>query len=82
VSKHLAILDGAGLVDSRKEGRWMYYRLPEEAAGELTRPVLGWLREVLTHDSGTKADAARLKRVLACDPETICRRQRRRSQES
>ena len=27
-SKHLSILYSAGLVNSRKEGRWMYYSLP------------------------------------------------------
>ena len=30
VSKHLSILRSAGLADSRKEGRWMYYRLAKE----------------------------------------------------
>ena len=28
VSKHMAVLYQAGLVESRKEGRWIYYRLP------------------------------------------------------
>ena len=32
VSKHLAILKQARLVDSRKEGRWMFYRLADEDA--------------------------------------------------
>ena len=32
VSKHMAILKQARLVDSRKEGRWMFYRLAEEDA--------------------------------------------------
>ena len=29
VSKHLDILYRAGLVESRKEGRWIYYRLAD-----------------------------------------------------
>jgi DNA-binding transcriptional ArsR family regulator len=28
ISKHLSILYQAGLVDSRKDGRWIYYSLP------------------------------------------------------
>ncbi|MGA9236606.1 MAG: metalloregulator ArsR/SmtB family transcription factor, partial [Desulfobacterales bacterium] len=32
VSKHLSILRNARLIDSRKEGRWMYYRLSGEDA--------------------------------------------------
>ena len=32
VSKHLSILSAADLVDSRKDGRWAYYRLPQGEA--------------------------------------------------
>jgi len=32
VSKHMAILHQARLVESRKDGRWTYYRLPKEDA--------------------------------------------------
>ncbi len=80
VSKHLSILSAAGLVDSRKEGRWMYYRLPAGTAGALVRPVLKWLGETLKHDETIEQDAKQLKAVVACDAETICRRQRRRGQ--
>ena len=31
VSRHLALLIQVGLVDSRKKGRWVYYRLRPEA---------------------------------------------------
>jgi ArsR family transcriptional regulator len=34
VSKHLSILHQAGLVEVRKEGRWMYYRLPGRGASK------------------------------------------------
>ena len=61
-SKHLSILSAAGLVDSRKEGRWMYYRLPEGADGALARPVLRWLRGTLKNDEAIKQD--RKKRHL------------------
>ncbi len=30
VSKHLSILWQAGLVESRKTGRWVYYMIPED----------------------------------------------------
>ena len=30
VSKHLTILKRAGLIEGRKEGRWMHYRLPAD----------------------------------------------------
>ncbi len=37
VSKHMAILKQARLVDSRKESRWMFYRLAEKM-----RPSRPW----------------------------------------
>ena len=39
VSKHLLLLRHAGLIDSRKDGRWIYYRL-SEAPGIVSE----WLR--------------------------------------
>lgn len=78
VSKHLSILSTAGLVDSRKEGRWMYYRLPEGADGVLVRPVLKWLDEAVRTDAQIERDAKKLRTVVACDPGSLCRRQRER----
>lgn len=78
VSKHLSILSAAGLVDSRKEGRWMYYRLPDGAAGAFVRPVLKWLNDTLKNDGTIEQDAKKLKKVVACNPESLCRRQRKR----
>lgn len=79
VSKHLSILSNAGLVDSRKEGRWMYYRLPEGRDGAFVRPALKWLRNVLQGDGVLVQDARNLKTALACEPKHLCRRQRARA---
>jgi DNA-binding transcriptional ArsR family regulator len=78
VSKHLSILHGARLVDSRKEGRWSYYRLPAGADGGFARPVLKWLGSSLKDDRTIELDAKKLRAVMACDPERLCRRQRKR----
>jgi DNA-binding transcriptional ArsR family regulator len=78
VSKHLSILSAAGLVDSRKQGRWGYYRLPEGAEGGFVRPVLKWVGESLKNDEMIEQDAKRLRAVVACDPGSLCRRQRER----
>ena len=79
ISKHLSILSSAGLVDFRKDGRWAYYRLPEGTAGAFVRPVLKWLTEALKDDETIGQDAQDLKRAVACDPESLCRRQRERA---
>jgi ArsR family transcriptional regulator, arsenate/arsenite/antimonite-responsive transcriptional repressor len=80
VSKHLSILSAAGLVDSRKEGRWMYYRRPERAAGAFVRPALKWLDDTLKNDETIKQDMKKLRTVVVYDPGSLCRRQRERDE--
>ena len=43
VSKHLSILRNARLVDSRKQGRWMYYRLSGDDVPDLVTEALTWI---------------------------------------
>ncbi|SMP44821.1 ArsR/SmtB family transcription factor [Desulfonatronum lacustre] len=72
VSRHMSILQAARLVQSRKQGRWVFYRLSDEFP-ELLR---AWLRESLAASPGVLADRDNLKAILACDPDDLCRRQR------
>ncbi len=78
VSKHLSILSGAGLVDSRKDGRWAYYRLPQGAELKIVKPVLKWLDGVLASDDSIAKDAKKLEAALACPPENLSESQRKR----
>ena len=78
VSKHLNVLAGAGLVESRKEGRWAYYRLPDQSAGETVRRALEWVSDAVRGDDALRRDAQVLGRVLQEDPEVVARRQRSR----
>ncbi len=78
VSKHLSILSAAQLVDSRKEGRWAYYRLPEGPAAVFAGPVLEWLRRAVKDDDVILRDLEELQAVVASDPGALCRRQRGR----
>ena len=67
ISRHLAYLRRAGVVASRREGKWMHYRItePEDVSGKrVLREVLMWLQE----DKAMQADHARLTRVC-CKPE-------------
>lgn len=80
VSKHLSILSAAGLVDSRKDGRWAYFRLPQGEALKAVKPVLKWLEGALTGDESVAKDAKRLETALACPPESLSERQRNRQE--
>ena len=75
VSKHLSLLHQAGLVLSRKENKWVYYRLADQAGSPLVRDVLRLARQSLKDCKEALDDAARLKRVLKMDVQEICRRQ-------
>ena len=77
ISKHLSILSAAGLVEHRKEGRWAYYRLPAGSADGTVRSELRWIEKALRHDEAIAKDARKLEKVMQCDPELLCRQQRR-----
>jgi DNA-binding transcriptional ArsR family regulator len=80
VSKHLAILRQAGLVEGRKEGRWMYYRLPEEGeASEVARRAVAFACEMLAKDERMRDDVRRLCCIVKEDPGDLCRKQAARS---
>ncbi len=79
VSKHLSILSAADLVVSRKDGRWAYFRLPDGTAGAFVRPVLKWLGDALKNAPMIERDRTKLQSVLACDPEQLCRQQKKRT---
>ena len=75
VSKHMSILGQARLVDSRKNGRWVYYRLADEDVPVEATEALAWVREALSSDPQIREDEARLKQILKLEPEVLCRRQ-------
>ena len=72
VSKHMSILKQARLVESRKEGRWMYYRLPCDDAPELVRQAMTWVFEHVGNDPGILRDEQKLEEILQIDPHALC----------
>lgn len=78
VSKHLSILYQAGLVESRKAGRWMYYQLPGKDAPGAVRKAIAWVENALATDPSRLKDQQTLKRILQEDPAELCKRQTRK----
>jgi ArsR family transcriptional regulator len=70
-SKHLKILEEAGLVGFHKEGLWAIYHLADGAANPYAASLLGNLRHWLEQDP---AIADLLKVVPLLDREVLCRR--------
>ncbi|MFA6562360.1 MAG: metalloregulator ArsR/SmtB family transcription factor [Verrucomicrobiia bacterium] len=75
ISKHLSILYHAGLIESRKEERWVYYRLPGKEATVAIREAIDWVQKSLGGTPQAAEDCRRLKQILKVDPKTICQRQ-------
>ncbi len=75
VSKHMSILKQAGLVAARKEGRWMYYRFPDEVSFNEKSGIYAWIQNTLRNDRQIHDDRLKLKALLREDPEELCRRQ-------
>lgn len=62
ISRHLAYLKRAGIVVSRREGKWMHYRIVEPAnarAASCLREVRSWMEE----DREMQRERARLVKV-------------------
>ena len=75
VSKHLSILFQAGLVESRKDGRWIYYKLPGRNAPVVVREALDWIKKALADNAHVLEDNKQLKKILKQDPAELCKRQ-------
>jgi ArsR family transcriptional regulator len=64
-SRHLAYLRRAGLVETRRDGLWVHYRL-----GTLADPVLAAIgdavRHALTHIEAVTRDGERLRKRTGC----------------
>jgi len=66
ISRHLAYLRRAGIVEARRDGKWMHYRIvmpPSIGAAQILRQTLTWLKE----DRAMQADRMRLSKAC-CSP--------------
>ena len=67
ISRHLAYLRRAGIVDARREGQWMHYRVVEPSdrdAARVLQEVMSWLSK----DQEMQRDRQRLVKIC-CAPQ-------------
>jgi DNA-binding transcriptional ArsR family regulator len=79
VSKHMSVLKQARLVESRKDGRWMFYRLADESAPAEVNEAIVWIKKSLAPNKRIHEDVKRLKEILKIDRDILCSRQTRSS---
>lgn len=76
VSKHMALLKQAGLAKSRKQGRWIYFRLTDDKNTAAAR-FIQLAQELLKTDATVRSDRNSLAAILRQSPEVLCRKQRK-----
>ena len=72
VSKHLAGLKTAGLVQQRRDGKWVYYRLAERDFNLYARPFLDLVRTSFGNDPTMAEDRRVLGLVNAVSVQILC----------
>lgn len=75
VSRHMSLLHQARLVESRKEGRWAYFRLSDQEASQTVQDAIAMVLAGMRRSQQAKVDKKSLKAVLKIVPEELCRRQ-------
>jgi ArsR family transcriptional regulator, arsenate/arsenite/antimonite-responsive transcriptional repressor len=60
-SRHLAILKAAGIVDSRRDGTWVYYRISDQEH-ESVKAVLDAVAKTFGAERALRTDHARLQK--------------------
>lgn len=73
VSKHLSILHSAGLIDSNKRGRWVYYSHNIDSV-----PLIKRALKFVSESIGGSDEVAKIrniaKKTLKKDPDLLCKR--------
>jgi ArsR family transcriptional regulator len=75
-SRHLAVLSGVDLLESRKDGRWVYYRISYDFFLERNNELYQWIKHEKINSEEFKNEHKNIFHILKQDPEVICRKQR------
>lgn len=73
ISKHMSILKHARLVDSRKDGKWIFYKLNLTDNTGFGLRILSLLKSSLQNDDLIKSDAVRLQAIISMTHKELCK---------
>jgi len=63
LSRHMGRLLDSGLVRSRRQGRWVFYRVAEDLT--VPEPFLHWVGSTLSQDTSFMKDLEKMDMILA-----------------
>lgn len=78
ISRHLHVLSASGLIRSRKDTRWVYYRLAGTGSPKKAAEALKWVAGALSGDASILEDSQALKKITRVSREALCRAQGKR----
>ena len=64
ISRHMSVLKNAGLVEDRREGKWVHYSLRKETQGKEIKILLDAMVVMANDDAVVKADQKKLKKAI------------------
>ena len=73
ISKHMSILKQAGIVESRKEGKWVYYSLVDENKKTEVMNFIHLTVNSLNNDLIIDEDKSHLQKIKKMDLTTLCK---------
>jgi ArsR family transcriptional regulator len=72
VSKHMSILRAAGLVESRKQGKWVRYSLASERSSPGVAAAIAWASSAADNAPRVVEDVRKLGAIRAKYPAGLC----------
>ncbi len=73
-SRHLGLMVNAGVLKTRKQGRWIYFRLNGENTSLI--PLFDWIKETVKESKQVEKDLKALKDILRIPCEELSQKQR------
>ena len=64
ISRHMSVLKNAGLVEDRREGKWVHYSLRKETQGKEIKILLDAMVVMANDDAIIRADKKNLKKAI------------------
>lgn len=74
ISKHLAILKTAGLVEDRKAGIWVSYSLCADRIIDYNQTFVNLLKNWLNEDKKIRTDREKLEKIKQIDIKELCKK--------
>ncbi len=76
VSRHMEILEHAGLIESFKQQRWVYYELPGIDSNKPAGRILTMLSELFDEMEYAREVKGEIAAIKSISPEELCRMKR------